>query len=103
MRINRPIATIATALAFAGTSAALAQNMMAPAKPMASSTRTTTTTHVEKKPLTARKVTQTTNKTTSTATAAPGGRMVTAKTTTGKTITYDCSKAGNRTKKVCKG
>jgi len=30
------------------------------------------------------------------------GRMVTTKTTTGKTITYDCSKAGNASKKACK-
>lgn len=31
------------------------------------------------------------------------GHMVTTKTSTGKTITYDCSKAGNKTKAACKG
>ena len=30
------------------------------------------------------------------------GRMVTTKTSTGKTITYNCSLAGNRDKKACK-
>ncbi|WP_298674557.1 hypothetical protein [uncultured Sphingomonas sp.] len=34
--------------------------------------------------------------------AAPNGRMVTTKTTTGKTVTYNCSKAGNANKKACK-
>lgn len=29
--------------------------------------------------------------------------MATAKTKSGKTITYDCSKKGNMTKKACKG
>ena len=33
---------------------------------------------------------------------AAAGRMVTAKTSTGKTVTYDCSKAGNAAKKACK-
>lgn len=33
---------------------------------------------------------------------ATTGRMVTTKTSTGKTITYDCSKAGNASKKACK-
>lgn len=33
---------------------------------------------------------------------APSGRLVTTKTTTGKTITYNCSKAGNANKKACK-
>ena len=35
--------------------------------------------------------------------ATPSGRMVTAKTKTGKTITYDCGKAGNKNKTACKG
>ncbi len=30
------------------------------------------------------------------------GRMVTTKTTTGKTITYNCGKAGNANKQACK-
>lgn len=37
-----------------------------------------------------------------TAAATPNGRMVTTKTSTGKTITYNCSKAGNANKKACK-
>jgi hypothetical protein len=36
------------------------------------------------------------------ASSTPAGRMVTTKTTTGKTITYNCSLAGNATKKACK-
>jgi outer membrane biosynthesis protein TonB len=34
--------------------------------------------------------------------AVADGRMVTTKTSTGKTITYNCSKAGNANKKACK-
>lgn len=33
--------------------------------------------------------------------ATANGRMVTTKTSTGKTITYNCSKAGNANKKAC--
>ena len=33
---------------------------------------------------------------------AAGGRMVAAKTATGKSVTYDCSKAGNKTKQACR-
>ena len=36
------------------------------------------------------------------AAAAPTGRIVTATTKTGKTVHYDCSKAGNANKKACK-
>jgi hypothetical protein len=36
------------------------------------------------------------------AVSAPAGRMVTTKTSTGKAITYNCSLAGNMTKKACK-
>lgn len=36
------------------------------------------------------------------AAATPTGRMVTTKTSTGKAITYNCSLAGNATKKACK-
>ena len=38
-----------------------------------------------------------------TATAKPRGRMVTARLANGKTVTYDCSLAGNKTKQACKG
>ncbi|MFA6124259.1 MAG: hypothetical protein WCS75_09475 [Sphingomonas sp.] len=34
--------------------------------------------------------------------AAPTGCLVTTKTCTGKTITYNCSKAGNANKTACK-
>ena len=34
---------------------------------------------------------------------AAAGRMVTTKTSTGKTITYNCSLAGNQNKTACKG
>ena len=33
---------------------------------------------------------------------AANGHMVTTKTSTGKTVTYDCGKAGNATKAACK-
>ncbi|VVT07228.1 conserved exported hypothetical protein [Sphingomonas sp. EC-HK361] len=33
---------------------------------------------------------------------AVAGRMVTTKTSTGKSITYNCSKAGNANKTACK-
>ncbi|WP_353204999.1 hypothetical protein [Sphingomonas sp.] len=33
--------------------------------------------------------------------AAPGGRMVSAKLANGKTVTYNCALAGNKTKKAC--
>ncbi|WP_404370217.1 hypothetical protein AB5I39_01510 [Sphingomonas sp. MMS24-J45] len=35
------------------------------------------------------------------AAAAPAGRMVSAKLSNGKTVTYNCSLAGNKTKKAC--
>ena len=38
-----------------------------------------------------------------TAAAKPRGRMVTARLANGKTVTYDCSLAGNKTKQACKG
>lgn len=35
--------------------------------------------------------------------ARHGARLVTAKLSNGKTVTYDCSLAGNKTKQACKG
>lgn len=35
--------------------------------------------------------------------AKPAGRLVTTKTSTGKTVTYNCSLTGNATKAACKG
>ncbi len=104
MRIHPLFGALATIAALTGATAALAQNTTAPAAPMTgTATKTVTTTHVEKKPLAATKVTRISHRTTTTATGVPGGRMVTAKTTTGKTITYNCSKAGNKNKKACQG
>ena len=33
---------------------------------------------------------------------APGGHMVTTRTSTGKTVTYDCRKPGNAAKAACR-
>ena len=99
MRIDHVVITAAAVLLLGGPPSA--QNMAAPAPHPA--TKTMTPPHGEKKPLAAPKVTQTTRKTTTTATRQPTGRVVTAKTTTGKTVNYDCGKAGNKTKKACKG
>lgn len=46
--------------------------------------------------------TVTSHTTATTTRRAANGHMVTAKTSTGKTVTYDCSKAGNKTKVACK-
>jgi hypothetical protein len=35
--------------------------------------------------------------------ARSGRRLVTARLANGKTVTYDCSLAGNKTKQACKG
>lgn len=78
-----PFAFAAATLAFAG--AANAQTPVAHA---------TTATHT----MVASKTTTKTTKP-----AAASSRMVTAKTSTGKTVTYNCSKAGNANKKACKG
>ncbi|MEH3037227.1 MAG: hypothetical protein PGN23_12195 [Sphingomonas adhaesiva] len=69
-----------------------------------------TNTHVVQHQTVTRKTTPTgkttaavaTRKTATTTRTAATGRMVTAKTSTGKTVTYDCSKAGNATKAACK-
>jgi hypothetical protein len=58
-----------------------AKPAMAPAKPMTAAKPAMTPRH---------------------AAAKPTGRMVTTKTSTGKTITYNCSLAGNATKTACK-
>lgn len=53
---------------------------------------------------TTRQMAKVTRKTTTTTMrkAAPAGRMVTAKLANGKTVTYNCSLAGNATKAACK-
>lgn len=76
---------------------------IAATKPMAQAhTTVATRTAVTKqagKPVAAKRTTVATR--TATATAA-NGRMVTTKTTTGKTVTYNCGKAGNANKSACK-
>lgn len=67
-------------------------------------THATTATHATTRTMTkttATKPAMATTRTTQTRTAA-GGHMVTTKTATGKSVTYDCSKAGNKTKQACK-
>jgi len=58
-----------------------------------------TTTKVGGKPTAARVTTAT--RTTTTGPAA-SGRTVTTKTATGRAVTYDCTKAGNKAKAACK-
>lgn len=63
-----------------------------------------TTTVSKTKPLIGpTKATVTTKTDAATTAATADGHKVTTKTSTGKTITYDCSKAGNKTKAACKG
>jgi len=61
---------------------------------------TRTVTHTTTRPGMARSAT--TTRTTQQRTTAAGGRMVATKTTTGKSVTYNCAKAGNANKKACK-
>ncbi|MCP3736322.1 hypothetical protein M9979_15745 [Sphingomonas sp. RP10(2022)] len=91
-----PLALIAAASLCCGSSAfAQGTKPTTTAKTVATSRTTTTTKPAIGKP------TATTKTTVKTATAAKG-RMVTTKTSTGKTITYDCGKAGNANKAACK-
>lgn len=88
----RSIALVA-ATAILSTAPALAQT------PAAKAPATMTKTTVVKKPATTTlRTTATSTRTTTTG----HGRMVTAKLANGKTVTYDCSKAGNATKTACK-
>ena len=63
------------------------------AKPKPDATHTTTTKMTT--PMVNTKVAKRT-------TTVAKGRMVTAKLANGKTVTYDCSLAGNKTKTACK-
>ncbi|MEH3046928.1 hypothetical protein [Sphingomonas adhaesiva] len=93
-----PFAILASAALFSG-GVAVAQT--APAK---------TNTHVVQQQVTKKTTTPTgktaaavtTRKTATTTRAAANGHMVTTRTSTGKTVTYDCSKAGNAAKAACK-
>jgi multidrug efflux pump subunit AcrA (membrane-fusion protein) len=85
--------TLATALLLSGT-AALAQT------PAAAPTKTTVTTTKTSPATSTVKATAKTRSKTTTTTGT--GRMVQAKLANGKTVTYNCSLAGNATKKACK-
>ncbi|WEK43335.1 MAG: hypothetical protein P0Y64_00235 [Candidatus Sphingomonas colombiensis] len=92
-----------SAAALASGGMAYAQAPAAKATTAAHTTVATKTTTVTKPAMAssnmmAAKTTHVTRKATST----PAGRMVTTKTSTGKTVTYNCSKAGNANKKACK-
>jgi hypothetical protein len=83
--------------------AALVGSQAAIAAPVAKATTAAKTNVVTTTKPAATATTKTTVKSTKTVKAVrTGGRMVTTKTATGKTITYDCSKAGNASKKACK-
>lgn len=95
MTKSLPFALLAAASLGCG-AAAIAQT---PAATHAVTAQHTTTTKVAGKPTAARVSTATRA---TTAAPAANGRMVTTKTTTGKTVTYDCTKAGNKAKAACK-
>ncbi|MBB4618902.1 hypothetical protein [Sphingomonas abaci] len=86
MTKSLPFALLAAGSLLSATAAIAAPQMAG----QPSATKATTATHMVK----------TTRTTTTRRGAAP--RMVTTKTSTGKTVTYDCSKAGNATKAACK-
>ncbi|MBV9842113.1 MAG: hypothetical protein JOY99_11410 [Sphingomonadaceae bacterium] len=92
-RIVITLAAVAAAPAFA-------QTPPAPGH-VQTQTHVTTATTASKPAVGAKQVAKTTTATT-TATANVNGHLVTTKTKTGKTITYDCSKAGNKNKAACK-
>lgn len=102
MNHSLPLALIAAGALCCG-SVASAQMKPAPArtttaKTVATSHSTTTVKPAVGKPVVAARTTTTTR----TSASTPKGRMVTVKTSTGKTVTYDCGKAGNATKTACK-
>ncbi|MGA1800239.1 hypothetical protein VH567_15835 [Sphingomonas sp. 4RDLI-65] len=94
MTKSLPLAILAGAALLSGTAAIAAtqvQTKTVQPKTVATSTTTTKTTT----PMGNTKVAKRT-------TTVKKGRMVTAKLANGKTVTYDCSLAGNKTKTACK-
>lgn len=88
MKTNLPALALATAAFLSGTAAlATATPTRTTAVKQAVATHTVVTKTPMKAPVT---------------TAAVSTHMVTTKTRTGKTITYNCAKAGNATKAACK-
>ncbi len=94
MKKSLPLAILAASALFSG-GAAIAATQATPmaTKPKTVATRTTTTKTTT--PMGNTKVAKRT-------TTVKKGRMVTAKLANGKTVTYDCSLAGNKTKTACK-
>lgn len=96
MTKSLPLALFAAASLCCGSAAFAQAAPKTTAKTVATSKTTTTIKPAMGKPTT------TSRTTTKTAVATPKGRLVTTKTSTGKTITYDCGKAGNANKAACK-
>ena len=98
MNRNLPFAILASAALFSG-GVAVAQTAPARAHTRVVQQQVTT-----KKTTPAGKTTAavTTRKVASATRTTPAGRTVTTRTTTGKTVTYDCGKPGNATKAACK-
>ncbi|KQS50875.1 MULTISPECIES: hypothetical protein [unclassified Sphingomonas] len=94
MKKSLPLAILAgSALLSAGAAVAATQAQTKTVQPKTVATHTTTTKTTT--PLGNTKVAKRT-------TTVKKGRMVTAKLANGKTVTYDCSLAGNKTKTACK-
>lgn len=91
--------TTIIALALAATPIAIA----APAGAQTVATHSKTVTTTTKPKVGATTVQRNSNGTFKSKTVDAHGNMATHTTTTGKKITYDCSKAGNKTKAACKG
>lgn len=100
-----PLALLAGAALLSGTAAIATTPQAKPvaAKPAPAAKPVAAKPAPAAKPMVATKTTKTTKVATTrkTATAAKG-RMVTAKLANGKTVTYNCSLAGNATKQACK-
>ena len=92
MTKSLPLAILAGAALLSGT-AAIAATQAKTVQPKTVATHTTTT-----KTTTPMGNTRVAKRTTTVA----KGRMVTAKLANGKTVTYNCSLAGNKTKTACK-
>ena len=92
MTKSLPLAILASGAFLSGT-AAIAATQAKTVQPKTVATHTTTTRTTT--PMGNTKVAKRT-------TTVKKGRMVTAKLANGKTVTYDCSLAGNKTKTACK-
>ena len=93
MKKSLPLAILAGSALLSGGAAIAATQAQTSVKPKTFATRTTTTKTTT--PMGNTKVAKRT-------TTVKKGRMVSAKLANGKTVTYDCSLAGNKTKTACK-